>query len=133
MAFLKYSLYRLLIIVAFTALLIWLGAHPYLAVAIAAILGALVSYLVLPRTRQEVVEQMAAHDPLRRRMQRTDTASAEEDAALEGHMKQEPLPEPAAALEPGAAPAPGAATEPSANSSQLDKDQHDQQRPSHLE
>ncbi len=117
MAFLKYSLYRLLIIAVFTAILIWLGAHPYLAVALAAVLGALVSYLVLPRTRQEVVAQMAAHDPLRRRQPRTDAASAEEDAVLDVQT----------------APAPDAQTTPTADTqttpargSALNEDQHNQ-------
>ncbi len=80
-AFAKYTVFRLTIFVVTLGLLAWAGASALLALALAAVLSALLSYLLLRPLRDQVTADLAART--QRRFARGGSASAGHDAAVE--------------------------------------------------
>lgn len=85
MAFLRYTLYRILFVLGAAGLLYLAGMRSFLMWAVAIVIGALLSYVLLDRPRRQAVAEIAAHDPLKkkRREPKPDAASAEEDSLID--------------------------------------------------
>ena len=80
-AFARYTLFRLVIFVAVFGVVIWAGAQALLALALAAVISALLSYLLLRPLRDQVAGELAART--QRRLARGTAASAGQDAEIE--------------------------------------------------
>ena len=80
-AFAKYTLFRLAIFVGTLGLLAWAGASALLALALAAVISALLSYLLLRPLRDQVAADLAART--QRRLARGEARTAGKDAEIE--------------------------------------------------
>ena len=80
-AFAKYTLFRLAIFVGTLGLLAWAGASALLALGLAAVISALLSYLLLRPLRDQVAANLAARTE--RRLARGEALSAGKDAQIE--------------------------------------------------
>lgn len=92
-AFLTYTLYRILLIAGAGGILVLAGFNWRSPITwiIAVLIGALLSYVLLDRPRRAAVAQLAEHDPLRARRtreQRADAASSEEDLLLDDELER---------------------------------------------
>ncbi|MDO5727627.1 MAG: DUF4229 domain-containing protein, partial [Bowdeniella nasicola] len=71
MALVKYSLYRLILAAALTYVLWLIGFHIYLAVALAVVIAAMLSFIFLPKTGTAAANQLASFIPQRKRTSAT--------------------------------------------------------------
>lgn len=79
----KYSLYRLVLAAACTYVLWLLGFHIYLAIVLAVIIAAMLSYILMPNTRSAAASQVAHLTPKRRGPSEVQKGEAEEDALVD--------------------------------------------------
>lgn len=79
MRILRYSLWRLLILLAVVGALYLVGMRSWLLGVTAVVVAALVSYLVLPDSRLGAARQLQERDPMRARPTRTGHAAQDAD------------------------------------------------------
>lgn len=78
-----YTLLRVLVFLAATGVLWWVGMRSWLAPLVGAVIAWALTYVLLPRQRDAAARYVAARAEQRARTTRADEDAAAEDAALD--------------------------------------------------